>query len=269
MNDITLRALDVLRSVNAIAAEDTRQTLQLLQRHGIGAPLLAVHEHNEARVAEKLIERIRAGERIALVSDAGTPAVSDPGAVLVRAVRAAGLRVEPLPGANAAIAAISVAGLQHGQFLFYGFLPPRAGDRRKALEELRATTCPIVFYEAPHRVLECAHDLAAAFGTECEVFVARELTKVFETTLALTLGALPGWLEADLNHQRGEFVLIVTPLPHREGAQALAQQQTLEILLAELPLKQAVQLTVRLTGGNRNELYERALALKAESNAGG
>lgn len=260
-----MRALEVLRSVDAIAAEDTRLTQQLLQRHGIDKPLIAVHEHNEARAAEKLIERIRSGERIALVSDAGTPAVSDPGALLIRAVRAAGLRVEPLPGANAAIAAISVAGLQSGQFLFYGFLPARPAERRKALEDLRAITWPIVFYEAPHRILECAQDLAATFGAECSVFLARELTKLFETTLELTLGALPGWLEADPNHRRGEFVLIVTPPPKPESAEALAREHALEILLAELPLKQAVQLAVRLTGGNRNELYERALALKTKS----
>jgi 16S rRNA (cytidine1402-2'-O)-methyltransferase len=265
LSDITLRALDVLRSVDAIAAEDTRLTQQLLQRHGIDKPpklLVAVHEHNEARAAQKLIERIRAGERIALVSDAGTPTVSDPGALLVRAVRAAGLRVEPIPGANAAVAAVSVAGLPGAQFVFYGFLPARAGERRKELAALRGITWPIVFYEAPHRVLDCAHDLAAAFGPKCSVFIARELTKVFETTQQLTLGELPGWLEADANHQRGEFVLIVSPAPAEEDAGA-AQQRTLEILLAELPLKQAVQLAARLTGGNRSELYQRALAIKA------
>jgi 16S rRNA (cytidine1402-2'-O)-methyltransferase len=263
LGDITLRALEVLRAVDAIAAEDTRLTQQLLQRHGIVKPLVAVHEHNEARAAENVVARIAAGEAIALVTDAGTPAVSDPGALLVRAVRAAGLRVEPIPGANAAIAAISVAGLHSAQFVFYGFLPARAGERRKALAALQGISWPIVFYEAPHRVVDCAHDLAAAFGPKCSVFVARELTKVFETTLQLTLGALPGWLAEDANRQRGEFVLIVAPAPPQEDA-AAAQQHTLEVLLAELPLKQAVQLAARLTGANRNELYERALALKAK-----
>jgi 16S rRNA (cytidine1402-2'-O)-methyltransferase len=263
LGDITLRALEVLRSVDAVAAEDTRLTLQLLRHHNIDKPLVAVHEHNEARAAQKLVERIAAGATIALVSDAGTPAVSDPGALLVRAVRAAGLRVEPIPGANAAVAAISVAGLEASRFVFYGFLPARSGERRKALQALRGSHWPIVFYEAPHRVLDCAHDLAAAFGAACSVFVARELTKVFESTAQLTLGALPEWLEADANRQRGEFVLIVSPQAEQDDT-AATEQRALETLLAELPLKQAVRLAVRLTGGNRNELYDRALALKAE-----
>ncbi len=268
---MTLRALDVLRSAAAIAAEDTRQTQQLLQRHGIAKPaksLIAVHEHNEARAAAQIVQRIAAGETIALVSDAGTPAVSDPGAALVRAVRAAGLRVEPIPGANAAIAAISVAGLHSGTFLFYGFLPARAGERRKALGALRASVWPMVFYEAPHRILECARDLTQVFGADCEVFLARELTKVFETTEQLTLGALPGWLEADANRQRGEFVLIVVPRQNKDDGELPEQQRVLQILLAELPLKQAVQIAVKLTGGNRNALYQRALAIQSKPTQG-
>lgn len=263
LSDITLRALEVLGAADTIAAEDTRNTRHLLQHHGIAdARLLALHQHNERGAAEKVIALLQQGQSVAMVTDAGTPAVSDPGAVLVGAVRAAGFRVIPIPGPSAAVAALSASGLSAPHFLFYGFLPNKSAARRSALQALAEQPCTLVFYEAPHRILECTADLHAVFGDEREIVFAREVTKLFESIHRCKLGDALAWLDSDPNNQRGEFVLLVSGAAAREGLDAEAER-TLALLLEELPLKQAVQLAVKVTGANKNELYQRALALKA------
>ncbi len=268
LRDITLRALDVLAAADVVAAEDTRNSAHLLTHHGIGANrLMAVHQHNEKGAAEKIVALLQAGQSVAFVSDAGTPAVSDPGALLVRAVRAAGLRVIPVPGASAAMAALSAAGTlsvdgsADPHFLFCGFLPNKSAARRTALEALRSQTCTLVFYEAPHRIVECVADLCAVLGGERQVVLAREITKLFETIHACPLRDAGAWLMADSNRQRGEFVVLVSGAIPQPGLPAEARR-ILETLLGELPLKQAVQLATRLSGAGRNELYQLALQLK-------
>lgn len=265
LRDITLRALEVLAAADVVAAEDTRNTAHLLTHHDISANrLMAVHQHNERGAAEKIIALLQSGQSIAFVSDAGTPAVSDPGALLVQAVLAAGLRVIPIPGASAVIAALSAAGLAAPHFLFYGFLPNKSAARCTALQALSEHPYTLVFYEAPHRIVECVADLCAVLGGQRQIVLAREVTKLFETIHRCTLQDAEAWLLSDSNQQRGEFVVLVSgavPLP--EGLDA-ETKRVLTLLLADLPLKQAVQLAVQITGGNRNELYQRALAIKAE-----
>lgn len=261
--DITLRALDTLRAVDAVACEDTRHTRRLLDHYDIRVATFPLHEHNEAGAAQKLIGMLAEGKRVALVSDAGTPGVSDPGARAVAAVRAAGYPVIPLPGPNAAIAALSAAGLDDDHFLFVGFLPSKAGARRQRIESLRATPAALVFYEAPHRIVETVADLAELLEPMRTLVVAREITKLFEQIEAMPLAAAPAWLAADANRQRGEFVLLVSAPPVAEGLDVDALR-TLKLLLAELPLKQAVKLAAEISGAPKNALYEQALALKGE-----
>lgn len=263
LRDITLRALDVLRAADLIAAEDTRTSQHLLSAYGIQARMVALHEHNEAAAAARIVADLRAGKRVAYISDAGTPGLSDPGARLVAAARAAGLPLLPVPGASALAAAISVSG-QEGAFLFAGFLPPRPAARRKALEGFRDLPATLVFYEAPHRVQETVADLEAVLGGGRVILFARELTKRFEQLHACPLAQATAWLAADDNHRRGEFVLVVGPPPAPAAAEGEARR-VLEILLAELPLKQAAHLAARLTGGRKNELYDLALSLRNES----
>jgi 16S rRNA (cytidine1402-2'-O)-methyltransferase len=262
LRDITLRALDVLAAADVVAAEDTRNTAHLLTHHGIGANrLMAVHQHNERGAAEKIIALLQAGQSVAFVSDAGTPAVSDPGALLVQAVLAAGLRVIPIPGANAAVAALSAAGLACPHFLFYGFLPNKSAARRTVLQELCGHPYTLVFYEAPHRIAGCVADLCAILGGERQIVLAREITKLFETIHACPLRDAEAWLLSDSNQQRGEFVVLVSGAPPQAGLSVEALN-TLSLLLGELPLKQAVQLAAKITGANRSDLYQRALEMK-------
>jgi 16S rRNA (cytidine1402-2'-O)-methyltransferase len=265
LRDITLRALEVLAAVEVVAAEDTRNTAHLLSHHGISAnKLIAVHQHNEKGAARKIITLLQSGQSVALVSDAGTPAVSDPGAVLVHAVRTAGLRVIPIPGANAAVTALSAAGLNEPHFLFYGFLPNKSAARRAELQELLDLRCALVFYEAPHRILECVADLCAVLGGERQIVLAREITKLFETIHSCTLAEAEAWLLSDSNQQRGEFVVMVSAAPAQPGLSA-ETLSTLSLLLEELPLKQAVQLAAKISGANRNELYQQALQIKGKT----
>jgi 16S rRNA (cytidine1402-2'-O)-methyltransferase len=225
--------------------------------------MLALHEHNEARRSQLLCRRLEAGEDIALISDAGTPLVSDPGYPLVRAVRDAGLRVVPVPGPAACIAALSVSGLPADRFVFEGFLPPRQAARRQRLETLRSEQRTLLFYESPHRVLDCLRDLAAVFGNDRELVIARELTKTFETVRSGTCTELVGWLEADANRRRGEFVLVVRGAPRPSAAEPdAAQLQLLALLLEELPLKRAAVLAAKLTGISRKQLYACGLAMQ-------
>lgn len=261
LQDMSLRAVEVLKAVPWVAAEDTRHSQPLLRHFGSGARLLPAHQHNEEQAAQGVIDKLAAGEAVALVSDAGTPAVSDPGARIVARVREAGFKVVPLPGACAAVTALSASGLMAPHFLFYGFLPAKAGQRQKELEALAALPYTLVFYEAPHRVLESVEALAAAFGPERTIVFARELTKLFETIHACPLGEALEWLQADANRQRGEFVLLVEGAP--EDADDGAGERVLKLLLAEgLPVKQCAKLAAEITGASKNELYQKALALK-------
>lgn len=263
LRDISLRALDVLTSADTVAAEDTRNTSHLLTHYGISANrLLALHQHNERGAAEKIITLLQQGQAVALVTDAGTPAVSDPGAVLVEAVLAAGFRVIPIPGASAVVAALSASGLTAPHFLFYGFLPNKSAARCSALQVLIEHPYSLIFYEAPHRILESVADLQTVFGDEREIVLARELTKLFESIHRCKLGEAMAWLTSDPNNQRGEFVLLVAAAEAKPDALSGETEKTLALLLEALPLKQAVQLAVKITGANKNELYQRALELK-------
>jgi 16S rRNA (cytidine1402-2'-O)-methyltransferase len=259
--DLSPRAADTLRRVAAIAAEDTRTSAVLLAAHGIATRMFAAHDHNEARVATQIVERVAAGEAIALISDAGTPAVSDPGARIVRAMHEAALPVIPVPGPSACIAALSAAGFE-GAFLFAGFLPSKRQARRSAIQAITAVPATLVFYESPHRIEEAAADLVDGLGPGRRAVVARELTKRFETIRAMPLGDLPAWLAAHPDNRRGEFVLVV------EGAPATAidnaeSDRVLALLLEELPVKSAARLAAAITGGSKNALYDRALAMKS------
>ncbi len=263
LQDITLRALEVLKHVDVIAAEDTRHTSGLLAHFAIQKKLLPVHEHNERKAAEQLLQRLQAGESVALVSDAGTPGISDPGAVVVAAVRAAGIKVVPVPGPAAVIAAMSVAGIAASGFYFHGFLPASGGQRRSTLQALASLESTLVFYEAPHRVVDSVTDMAAILGHDRKLTIARELTKTFETIHQLTLGEAVAWLEADSNQQRGEFVLLVEAAPPvEEQAVSAEAERVLRLLLEALPLKQAVKLAADITDAKKNALYELALTLK-------
>ena len=264
VTDISLRALYLLSLADAVACEDTRNTAHLLTRFGLNKPLIAAHQHNEREVAETLIARLHAGERIALVSDAGTPAVSDPGARIVDAVRAAGLRVLPLPGPSAAITAISASGLLNDQFYFVGFLPAKAKQRENMLHGLRGVTATMVFYEAPHRILDCATALAAAFEPTRQVVFARELTKLFEEIHRCPLSEAESWIRADAHREKGEFVVLLEGATEAQDAEDVEAERILNILLAECSVKQAANLTAQITGRKKNALYERALQLKGQ-----
>lgn len=263
LGDITLRALDTLKSVDAIAAEDTRHTSGLLNHFGISKKLIAVHEHNEHQSAEKLLALLTAGDNIALVTDAGTPGISDPGAVVVNLVRKAGVKVVPIAGVSAVIAALSVSGITANGFLFHGFLPASGAARRKVLEGLKPNLVTLVFYEAPHRIIECVEDIAQVLGGERMLTFARELTKTFETIYTCAASQASAWLQADVNQQRGEFVLLVEAA-QLDAVDEIAEEsvKVLKLLLTELPLKQAVKLAAEITGEKKNALYELALKLK-------
>ena len=255
--DAAPRALETLRRADVVACEDTRTTRTLLARHGIERATLALHAHNERAATAKLLAALQAGRSVALVSDAGTPGVSDPGALLVEAAHRAGIRVVPVPGPSATLAAYSAAGFAADRFVFVGFLPAKASARRRALTALDLPW-PLILYEAPHRVLACVQDLLARFGGERELVIARELTKKFEEVARLPLAAAPAWLEAEAHRQQGEFVLVLGPgAPARPDA--AAAQRVLDTLLEALPAGEAAKLAARITGVPRNALYKRAL----------
>jgi 16S rRNA (cytidine1402-2'-O)-methyltransferase len=259
--DMTARAVDTLRRVTWVACEDTRHSAPLLGHFGVSARLLAAHEHNEEAAARQVVARLDEGESVALICDAGTPAISDPGARLVARVRAAGHRVVPLPGPCAAVTALSASGLAEPRFLFYGFLPAKAGQRETALRELASLPYALVFHEAPHRIVETVNTLLSVFGPERTLVFARELTKVFETIHAGLLGEAPAWLAADANRQRGEFVLIVSgALPSAGDGKG---ERVLKLLLDEgLPIRQAAKLAHAITGAAKKAMYELALRLR-------
>lgn len=264
--DITYRAVQVLRDVDLIAAEDTRHSLPLLRYYGIDTPLISLHEHNEQARAVELTARLRAGESIAMISDAGTPLISDPGYRLVANARAAGLPVTPIPGPSAVIAALSTAGLPTNRFVFEGFLPPKAGARQRRLQELTAEMRTLVFYEASHRIAASLNAMRDVLGRERRAVVARELTKTFENSHGDTLAALCDWINAEAKRRRGEFVVVVegaSESPHR--APSLDIRRLLSVLLTELPVKTAARLAADVTGDKKNALYRLALKIASES----
>lgn len=261
LGDISLRALACLRAADTIACEDTRHSRPLLDHFGIHAPCIALHEHNENEASAKVLALLAAGKRVALITDAGTPGISDPGARAVAAAHAAGYRVVPMPGPSAAITLLSASGLLDRRFLFIGFLPPKSTARRAVLSDLRSVPAALVFYEAPHRIVETVEDLVAVLEPERTIAFGRELTKRFEEIASLPLGEALAWLAADANRQRGEFVLAVSGAQPKEGLDA-GSEKVLQLLLAELPTKQAAKLAAEITGLSKNDLYARALELK-------
>lgn len=265
LDDITARAISTLKAVACIAAEDTRHSLPLLHHFAINTPLFAFHEHNERESTEKLVQRLQQGESIALISDAGTPLLSDPGFFLVREARKAGVRVIPIPGPCAAITALSAAGLPTDRFTFEGFLPAKSKQRIERLEKLRNESRTLIFYEAPHRILGLIRDASTVFGEERIAVIARELTKRFETIHSAALGELEKIVEADPNQQRGEIVVLIEGVKEIDTESKNSDaDRILNVLLESLPLKQAVEIAAKITGERKNQLYEQALRIQAK-----
>lgn len=254
------RAVQVLQCVALIACEDTRHSARLLEHFAISGRCVAYHDHSDDRRTEQILGQLRAGQDVALISDAGTPLVSDPGYRLVRAARQQGVVVSPIPGACAFVAALSAAGLPSNRFTFEGFLPAKASARLSALESLADEPRTLIFYEAPHRVLACVRDMAQAFGPERELVMARELSKTFETIHTAPAGQMAQWIAADSNQERGEIVLLARGAPERQAGLSAETERVMTVLLAELPVRQAAALGAKLTGAKKNELYQWALA---------
>ena len=262
LGDMVPRAVEILQTVKAIACEDTRHSKKLLDHFRIDTPLMAYHDHSDKKSSHKILTQLSAGNDIALISDAGTPLISDPGYRLVLAARQQGINVIPVPGACAAIAALSVAGLPTDRFRFVGFLPTKSTQRKKVLQELAAVPETVVFYEAPHRILDTLKDSVEVFGAEHSGFIARELSKTFETYLHGTLAELVSIVEADSNQQRGEIVLVLAGREETESTVTVDGERVLRLLLAELPTAKAAALTAKITGGDKKQFYQMALALK-------
>lgn len=258
--DITHRALSVLTCVDFILAEDTRHSLPLLTSLGIKNHLESLHAHNENDKSEHIIEQLLAGKSVALISDAGTPLISDPGYLLVRLARKNKIPVIPIPGACALVTALCAAGVPCDSFLFVGFLPAKSQARQTKLASLYAQSHTLIFYESTHRLLECLNDIETIYGLECEIVLAKELTKTFEHFINGTVMEVKNWLEEEAARSKGEFVLIIPPRP--EPPQHSLYEELLKVLLAELPLKQAVSIACKLSKGNKNELYTLALEIK-------
>jgi len=257
LDDLSVRAREILCNADLIAAEDTRHSAALLKHIGSGVRTFALHDHNEREASEQLVRRLRDGATIALISDAGTPLVSDPGYRLVRAARDAGIVVSPVPGPCAAIAGLSIAGLASDRFVFEGFLPAKSPARRAQLETLRADTRTLIFYESSHRIAEALDDLATVFGGERRAVIARELTKLFETVLAGTLAELAACLAADSNQRRGEFVLLVAGADEDADAARLAEgRRVFDLLRRELPPSRAAKIAAEISGASRKLLYD-------------
>jgi len=261
LGDISPRAVEVLRGVDVILAEDTRHSARLLNHLGVKTRTAALHDHNERGIVTQIVSRLGAGESMALISDAGTPLISDPGYHLVRAARVVGVKVVPIPGASALLVALSVSGLPTARFVFEGFLPPASGARRRAFERLRHEERTLVFYEAPHRIEDCLSDAVEVFGAQREAVLARELTKTYETILAGTLADLLDTLRSDKNQCKGEFVFLIKGSTG-EDSKWITAHATLVHLLEELPVKRAVAVAAKITGEKKNRLYQAALLLR-------
>jgi 16S rRNA (cytidine1402-2'-O)-methyltransferase len=260
LKDITFRAIEMLKAVDLIVAEDTRHCKVLLNHYGITTPALSLHEYNEKEQVQKLVQQLLSGKSLALVSDAGTPLISDPGYRLVLEAQQAGVRVVPIPGACAAISALSVCGLATDKFVFEGFLPVKSAARKARLEQLHGEQRTLIFYEAPHRIIEVLTDMNAIFGADRRAVLAREMTKLFETVHGDCLAELLKWVENDKDQQRGEMVLVVAGnTAEKIEVVSLKPEKILDILLNELPLNQAVKLTCEITGEKKNKLYKQAI----------
>lgn len=262
LNDMTARAIEVLQSVQLIAAEDTRHSRPLLQHFGIGSKLISLHEHNEQQRSEMLIEQLLAGDDVGLISDAGTPLISDPGFRLVSLARENGIRVIPIPGCCAVITALSASGLPSDRFSFEGFLPSKTSARKHILASLKNDQRTLIFYESPRRLEASLTDMIAVFGADRRVCLARELTKLHETIETRMLSAMLEWVSSDINQQRGECVVLVEGASQLTTATEQELLRVLELLLTELPVKKAAALAASLTGGSKNEAYQLALKLQ-------
>lgn len=262
LDDMTYRAVQVLESVSLIAAEDTRQSAPLLKHYNITTPLTAVHDHNEKQKIDEIIKKLQNGENVALISDAGTPLISDPGFRLVRAAQQANIRVTPIPGACAAIAALSSVGLPSDRFLFVGFLPSKASQRQGQLEQLKDHSETLIIYEAPHRIVSCLTDIQEIFGADRRIGFAREITKTFETIVQKPVSELLEWVKADHHQQKGEMVLVIAGNPNEADLEQQKVDQLLTRLLEDLSIKSASQLAADLTGLKKKALYQRALELQ-------
>ncbi|MDG2089600.1 MAG: 16S rRNA (cytidine(1402)-2'-O)-methyltransferase [Gammaproteobacteria bacterium] len=262
LSDISERAVQILKEVDLIAVEDTRHSGKLLQHIGVSTPMLALHEHNEDKKVQQLIEKLSLGKSIALISDAGTPLISDPGYQLVKAALSADIKVSPVPGPSALVTALSASGLPSDSFIFEGFLPNKSTSRLKKLESLVDESRTLIFYEAPHRIVACLQDMQEVFGAERKAVIARELTKTFETIKNESLENLITWIEADTNQQRGEFVLLIQGKEKEASTVDKEAEFILETLMQELPLKQASQLAAKITGIKKNTLYQIGLNKK-------
>ena len=269
MGDITLRAVEVLGAVDVIAAEDTRVTRWLLSKLNIHSRVISYREHNEVASSDGIIKLLSQGNSVALVSDAGTPGICDPGAILVSKSRVAGYRVEPIPGASALLAAVSVSGLNDKGFVFKGFLPSRPGDRRQFLDGLKTYDVPVILFESPHRIKESLNEMVSSFGGDLPIFIGRELTKVNEETVSLSLREALTWVSSGVYQSRGEFVLILfLPVESDEIEQTPEiEKQLLIDLLQSLPLRQAVDIVTKYTARSRKKIYQSALDIKNDSNA--
>jgi 16S rRNA (cytidine1402-2'-O)-methyltransferase len=266
LQDMSARALAVLRSVDFIAAEDTRHSARLLQHFNIKSQLLAAHQHNENQVAEKILHKLASGQQGALITDAGTPGISDPGHLIVRKLQQAGVRLVPIPGPCALVTALSVSGLPADQFVFLGFLAAKAAARSKQLTKLQLETRTMVFYEAPHRIMSCLVDMQSVFGVERKVVVTRELTKLYESLYVGSFQHVIATLAAAKTEQQGEFVIVVAGC-EQKSTQAMDEPtlQVLQTLLSELPTKQAVALAAKITGKSKNKLYAWVLGRESDS----
>lgn len=262
MADFSARAIETLKDVDVIAAEDTRHSKPLMQQFAINTQLVSLHEHNEQQRSEWLLKRLLEGESVALISDAGTPLISDPGYRLVSLVKEQGIRVTPIPGSCALITALSASGIASDKFSFEGFLPPKQGARRQQLEMLKNSTHSLIFYESPRRLLGTLEDCIEIFGAERRACLARELTKLHETIETRTLGALRDWVAEDSNQQRGECVLLIEGASEASSADEQELSRVLALLLTELPVKKAAALAAQLTGGKKNDAYQLALKIQ-------
>ncbi len=262
LDDITLRAVETLKRVDFVAAEDTRHSQRLMNHLGVTVRLMALHEHNEREKSQALVDKVKDGKSIALVSDAGTPLISDPGYFLVKLAREQGVRVVPIPGVSAVVTALSVSGLPSDRFVFEGFLPAKQGAKTKRLDAFLYESRTVIFYESPHRILDTLEVMSEVYGAERYLVVARELTKTFETIKGGSIGRVREWAESDANQQKGEFVLLLEGAVDAPEVSTTEQDKMLTLLMVEMPIKKACKIVSELVGGNKKELYQRALEIQ-------
>jgi len=264
LNDMVPRAVQTLQSVSLIACEDTRHSKKLLNHFNIDKPCVAYHDHGDRKMTESLLVRLENGEDIALISDAGTPLISDPGYRIVAEARARGITVSPIPGACAAVAALSVSGLPTDRFLFCGFLPAKTGQRKTTLNEYKGSTETLVFYEAPHRILDTVVDMVEVFGQQRLGFLAREISKTYETYLQGTLEQLRQQISLDSNQQRGEIVLVIAGAEEKNASTSVSAEKVLKLLLKELPASKAASITAKICGADKKAIYQAALKFQGK-----